>query len=206
MVMPSNHTSFEFGYMAALFPGRLGHLYSPGGQRGPWSWMPFALDNGAFTGWDEAAWRELMRWALLSGQKPLWAVVPDVVGERNATLANWERFSPEVRRFGFRPALAIQDGMTFDDVPDDDCMLFLGGSTKWKDQAIGPWCHAFPGRVHVGRVNNWDRLVRCWRAGAVSVDGTGWYHKDARSNQRGDLVKFLRETSAERSFAQRELQ
>lgn len=198
MVMVSNHTSFEMGYLAARHPGRIGHLYSPGAQRGPWQWMPYALDNGAYGAftsgapWDEHAWRELLRWAALSGQRPLWAIVPDVVADRKATLDQWACFAPEVRAFGFRPALALQDGMTFDDVPDADCILFLGGSTKWKDEAIEPWCKAFPGRVHVGRVNRWDRLVRCWRAGAVSVDGTGWYHK--QNGQRAELVRFLRET------------
>lgn len=70
-----------------------------------------------------------------------------------------------------------------------------GGGDEFKDAAIAPWCARFPGRVHVLRVNNWDRLVRSWRAGAVSVDGSGWFHRDPRSNQRADLVKFLRETT-----------
>lgn len=69
--------------------------------------------------------------------------------------------------------------------------------------AIAPWCARFPGRVHVARVNTWDRLIACWRAGAISVDGTGWFHKARKGqNQGNDLRKFLRETdtaSAERA-------
>jgi hypothetical protein len=80
--------------------------------------------------------------------------------------------------------------MTFEDVPDGECVVFLGGSTEWKLDAIAPWCAAFPGRVHVGRVNTWERLVLCWRSGAIAVDGTGWFHK----KQFADLTKFLRET------------
>jgi hypothetical protein len=80
--------------------------------------------------------------------------------------------------------------MTFDDVPDEECVVFLGGSTEWKLAAINPWCARFPGRVHVGRVNTWERLVRCWRAGAIAVDGTGWFHR----KQLADLTKFLGET------------
>lgn len=85
--------------------------------------------------------------------------------------------------------------MTFDDIPDDDCVLFLGGTTEWKDDAIGPWCARFPGRVHVGRVNNADRLLRCYHHGAISVDGTGWFHRAVRSNQLAQLVRFVKETA-----------
>jgi hypothetical protein len=200
MVMVSNQTGIEVGYLAAVHPGRIGHLYSPGGERGPWPYVPYALDNGAWPAfkngqpWSEPEWRRLLNWAALSGQQPLWCIVPDVVGDRAGTLALWPRFAPEVRRFGWRPAFALQDGMTFDDVPDAECMLFLGGSTEWKEAAIGPWCERFPGRVHVGRVNNWDRLMACYRAGAVSVDGTGWFHKAKRSDQRRDLRRFLEGT------------
>jgi hypothetical protein len=129
----------------------------------------------------------------MSGVMPLWALVPDVVSNRAATLERWLRYAPIVRAAGLRPAFAAQDGMTFDDVPDGECVIFLGGSTEWKVGAIGPWCDRFPGRVHVARVNTWRRLVACWRAGAISVDGTGWFRKD--SGQDRDLRKFLRETS-----------
>lgn len=199
MVMVSNQSNLTFGYLAGRYPSSVGHLYSPGAQRGPWSWMPYALDNGAWPAhvsgepWQPAPWRNLLRWAALSGQRPLWALVPDVVGDRSATLARFVEYRDEVEAFGFPLAFAVQDGMTFDDAPDD-CVLFLGGSTAWKDAAIGPWCQQFPGRVHVGRVNNIDRLLRCWRAGAISVDGTGWFHRAARSNQLGELCRFIQET------------
>lgn len=160
IVMVSNDCGIEAGLLAGRHPGRIGHLYSPGGQRGPWPEIPFGLDNGAWSAhkngreWDSAEWRELLRWSLLSGHRALWAVVPDVVGDRAATLRLWLQYAAEVRRLGFRPALAVQDGMTFDDVPDDDAVLFLGGSTEWKENAIAPWCARFPGRVHVARVNS----------------------------------------------------
>lgn len=200
IVMPSNQTGIEVGLLAARHPGRIGHLFAPGGQRGPWPEIPYALDNGAWpafkngTHWSVDAWRELLRWAVLCGQRALWALVPDVVGNRQATIDLWPDYVGEVRRAGIRPAFAVQDGMTFDDVPDAECMLFLGGSTEWKLAAIGPWCRQFPGRVHVGRVNTWGRLIDCWRAGAASVDGTGWFH--TKGQQNSDLRRFLKETSA----------
>lgn len=203
LVMVSNDCGIEVGLLAGRHPGRIGHLYSPGGQRGPWIDIPFALDNGAWPAfknnaeWSEDEWRALIRWAVLSGLAPLWALVPDVVANREQTLERWAKFSPVVRAAGLRPAFAAQDGMTFDDVPASDCVIFLGGSTDWKLNAIAPWCARFPDRVHVARVNTWDRLVKCWRAGAIGVDGTGWFRKGRTigSSQAGDLRKFLRETS-----------
>lgn len=202
LIMMSNATGIEIGLLAVKYPGRIGHLFSPGAQRGPWAEIPYALDNGAWPAflngieWSEEEWLALLRWAALSGILPRWALVADVVGDRDGTLRAWDRYEAVVRGFGFRRAFAVQDGMTFGDVPDDDCMLFIGGSDKFKDAAIAPWCARFPGRVHVGRVTGWDRLVRSWRAGAVSVDGNGWYRKgrSATNSQANDLRKFLRET------------
>lgn len=198
MVMVANQTNFEFGYLTGRYPGSIGHLYSPGAHRGPHHFCPYALDNGAFVAhkrkqeWSEAEWKRLLLWSAMSGQRPLWAVVPDVVANREATIERWRQYAPEVRRYGFRPAFAVQDGMTFDDVPDGDCVLFIGGGNKFKDSAIGPWCARFPGRVHVARVNRWDRLVRSYHAGAVSVDGSGWFH--VNNGQRAELRKFITET------------
>lgn len=203
MIMVSNQTGVEVGILTMKYPGWIGHLFSPGGQRGPWPEIPYALDNGAWPAylngeeWSEAEWMALLRWAVLSGIPPLWALVPDVVGNREATLERWHKYVDVVRGFGFRPAFAVQNKMTFDDVPDDECMLFIGGDDAFKDAAIAPWCARFPGRIHVGRVNFWPRLLACYRAGAVSVDGTGWFRKGRTmtNSQWNDLRKFLRETA-----------
>ena len=111
MVMVSNQTGIEAGFLAATYPGLIGHIYSPRGERGPWSFMPYALDNGAWPAhknkrpWSEPEWRYLLQWAAMSGQRPLWAVVPDVVGNRDETLANWPKYVDRVRGYGFRPPL-----------------------------------------------------------------------------------------------------
>lgn len=196
LVMVANQTGVEIGYMAGRFPGRVGHLYSPGAQRGPWPYLPYALDNGAYVAWtkgrsfDFDAWRSLLAWAHTADHPPVWALVPDQVANRDRTIEMWHQHAGAVTSLGFRPAFAVQDGMVFDDVPSADCVLFLGGSTKWKETAIGPWCARFPGRVHVGRVNAPKRLTACYRAGAISVDGTGWYHRV----QREQLIDFIRTT------------
>jgi hypothetical protein len=209
MVMVSNASGMDVGLMAGKYPGALGHLFSPGGQRGPWAEMPYALDNGAWGAflnsieWSEDEWRELIWWAAMCGIAPLWALVPDVVKNREETLRLWSVYSPEVRARGFRPAFAAQDGMTFDDVPSDDCVIFLGGGDDWKDAAIRPWCARFPGRVHVARVNGSARLLASYHAGAISVDGTGWFHKSnsKHASQFNVLNKFIRETHGQQQRA-----
>lgn len=197
--MVANRTGIEVGILAERYPGRVGHMYSPTAQRGPWRELRYALDNDAWGAFknrrlrDAGAHRALLTWSLMSGIMPVFALVPDVVADRDATLREWDLHAPKMAAMGFRLGFAAQDGMTFDDVPTDDCVVFLGGGTAWKDAAIAPWCARFPGRVHVGRVNGMPRLLAAWRAGAVSVDGTGWFHN--KTGQAGDLRKFLRETT-----------
>ena len=203
MVMVSNQTGIEVGILAVKHSGRVGHMYSPGGERGPWPEVPYALDNDAWPAFnnkrprDEAAHMKMLRWSVLSGQPALFALVPDVVGNRDETLREWDRWAPQMGAMGFRLAFAAQDGMTFADVPDDDCVIFIGGSDAFKDAAIKPWCARFPDRVHVGRVNGMPRLLASYHAGAVSVDGTGWFHKNNNKSggQLAMLRKFLKETS-----------
>lgn len=201
MVMVTNNNNITVGWLAGQFPGKIGHLYSPGGQRGPYHFIPYALDNGAYsawahkTPWDEAAWFKLLEWAKLSARDPVWCVVPDVVGDRTATLAQYQRYSGEIERRGWLPAFAVQDGMTKTDVPSG-AVVFVGGTTAWKWRTAEMWCGEFP-RVHVGRVNTYRRLVQCHEWGAESVDGTGWMRGDQK--QLRGLVVFLEEIDGRRT-------
>lgn len=126
MVMCANQTGWKFGVLAERYPGRFGHLFSPGGQRGPFEEAPYALDNGAFAAWQRnvdfpvAPWLRLLDWAAGKRQRPLWAVVPDKVADREATIAMWREFAPVIRARGFRTAFAAQDDMTFSDRSQDD--------------------------------------------------------------------------------------
>lgn len=209
MVMVANSSGIRTGYLAGRYPGLLGHLYSPGSECGPYDFMPYALDNYRYVcwskgvAWSERDWLQLLAWSRESGQSPLWALAPDVVTNRDATIAEWHKYAPVIRAHGFRPAFAIQNGMTFDDVPDSECMLFLGGTVDWKEAAIEPWCARFPGRVHVGRVNAWPRLIRCYEAGAVSVDGTRWFqrfgYKTEEEGQLSQLIRYLELVSQKRA-------
>jgi hypothetical protein len=195
-VMLANNTGIRVGYLAGRYPGRLGHLFSPGDQRGPFEFCPYSLDNGAFKGhFDLERWLKLLEWARLSGIPPVWVLVPDVVSDRVATLAMWRQHSQVAARYGWPLAFAVQDGMTPKDVPQTAEVVFVGGSTFWKWRTLSMWCKTFP-RVHVGRVNTYKRLWQCHEAGAESTDGTGFMRGDQR--QYRGLCAYLAESSGER--------
>jgi hypothetical protein len=199
--MPANNTGVRTGYLAGRFPSKIGHLFSPGGERGPLEFIPYSLDNGAYGAylarkeWDCEAWVRLLDWANISGQTPLWAIVPDVVGNKVATLRNWSQHAGTVARYGWKLAFAVQDGMVPNDVPNDADVIFVGGSTEWKWATVGLWCANFP-RVHVGRVNTYRRLWQCHDLGAESIDGTGWMRGD-QVQYRG-LLAYLEESTGSR--------
>jgi hypothetical protein len=203
-IMLANTTGIKTGYLAGRYPGKIGHLHSPQVKRnppGPFTFLEFrfALDNGAFAAgdkWSEDEWMRMLEWAKLSGQNPLWALVPDVVGDRDGTLAKWTRYAPILRRYGWPLAFAAQDGMTSIDVPGDADVVFVGGSTDWKWKTVPMWCGEFE-RVHVGRVNTYRHLWKCDDAGAESCDGTGWM-RDVGGKQYRGLEAYLAESAGSR--------
>jgi hypothetical protein len=213
LVMPANNTKWQVHYWQGKF-GSLGHLYSIGGSlRGPYPHLPYALDNGRFPAWSSGKeWSEAEYFDLLAKvrtaysenghQKPLWALVPDVVADKDATMAEWDKWASVVRHElpGVCLAFAAQDGMTPDDVPADAEVVFLGGSDDFKRPAIAEWCKVFP-RVHVGRINTYKWLVHCYESGAESCDGTGWFRGDKK--QLAGLEQFLYEQAYSR-FPQQE--
>lgn len=197
MVMPANHSSARFHYWAGRYPGKLGWLVGPSAiaKTTLRPWVPFALDNDAFSAWakkrpwDEDAWLALLWW-VAARATPMWALVPDVVADRGATLAAWSRYAPMLPA-GWPKAFAVQDGMGVADVPGDADVVFVGGTSDWKWATVAMWAAAFP-RVHVGRVNTLDRLRRCERLGVESVDGTGWFRRCGRSvHPTQDLSKWI---------------
>ena len=203
LVMPSNNSGMEFGRLAGMFPNRIGWLLSPDGWRTPPEWLPYALDNGAFsafihrTPWDEAAFLKMLGKAGATHPKPLWVVVPDVVQDANATLALWRAWAPEIRnRLPRVPlAFAVQDGMFPSDVPHDADVVFVGGTTEWKWRTLPRWTSAF-GKVHVGRANSERMLWMAHDCGAASCDGTGWA-RGGPERLRG-LIRYLERSDGER--------
>lgn len=197
-IMLANNTGMRTGYLAGRYPGKIGHLVSPGAERGPFDFpdWKYSLDNGAFgpKGFQVEPWLKLLEWAKLSGQSPSWVLVPDVVGDRAGTLDRWTQYAPVAARYRWPLAFAVQDGMTERDVPPSAEVVFVGGSTFWKWRTVASWCKAFH-RVHVGRVNTYRRLWECHDAGAESTDGTGFMRGDQR--QYRGLCTYLAESTGE---------
>lgn len=142
-------------------------------QPGRW-----AMDNGAFSGFDEGAFvRMLERFAHVPGC--LFVTAPDVVADAASTRARWPFWSRLIRGLGLPPAFVAQDGLRQDEAPWSEMgALFIGGSTAYKEsadartlcgiaQAKGIW-------VHWGRVNGKRRYELALKAGAQSIDGTGF--------------------------------
>lgn len=191
IVMPSNNTGFECGYLFGRFPDRLAHLHSVERPVEPKPRIPWALDNGVFGAWSQGReWSEepLYRYLdLYAAWKPLWVVVPDWVGDRDETLRRWDQHAPALRAFGVPLAMAVQDGMTPADVPKECDIVFVGGTTSWKWRNLRMWTASFP-RVHVGRVNSLRLLLQAEQSGAESCDGTGWFRDPTRT---AELVSYL---------------
>lgn len=135
-MMVSNNSGKEARRLAAEYPGSVGHLYSPGGQRGPWLEFPYALDNGKFPcwaagkRWDIDHFNNLLAWAKRSGQAPQWLLVPDEVGDAQKTWQLWEDWADFLRSFGWPLAFAVQDGHAPRDVPMDADVVFCGGYNR----------------------------------------------------------------------------
>lgn len=142
----------------------------------------YALDNGAWAAnqrgrlLDEGLFEEALH---SHGPKADWVVCPDVVGDRDATLRNAEKWLPRMEIEGVRPLIAVQDGMTPADVEAwvgcNFAGIFLGGSTKWKWLHVRDWAHfahSRGARYHVARVNTRRAVHAAIQAGAHSIDGS----------------------------------
>ena len=120
----------------------------------------------------------------------MWAAIPDVVANRNATIANWMKYSEEIKNLGWPMAFCVQDGMTPTDVPADADVVFVGGSDGWKFQNLPMWTEHFP-RVHCARVNSPEMFEACERIGCESIDGTGWFRDPSRADKVPALERFI---------------
>jgi hypothetical protein len=157
----------------------IGMMLSPASTKAVPDGMPWAADNGAFLGkypGDDAflAWLDAMPRAGC-----LFAVAPDVVGDARAT---WERSAPllpEIRARGFPAALALQNGVRFEDVDWSlvDGVL-VGGDNAFK---MAEATYELIARIarehariwrHMGRVNGETRFRAARVSLYQSADGT----------------------------------
>jgi hypothetical protein len=136
--------------------------------------VTWALDNGCFNArWTPQRWTAALgRYAGTPGC--LFAVVPDVVADADATDRMWDQWTPTVTAAGYRPAYVAQNGCTR--IPDSADAVFIGGDTAWK---LGPEARRIAaatkrsGRwLHAGRINSLRRLRYMADLGCDSADGT----------------------------------
>lgn len=154
--------------------GLLGQMVTPDQGNRVVDGVRWALDNGCFSErWTADRWlAALARYQDALGC--LWAVVPDVVADADATDRLWSQWLPAVHKHGYQAAYVLQDGC--ESIPAEACAVFVGGSTEWK---LGPAAHALVAQAkqlglwaHMGRVNSLKRLRYAQAIGCDSADGT----------------------------------
>lgn len=136
----------------------------------------FAIDNGAFAGFNRDRFERLLKREHHRRHLCRFVTVPDVVGSARRTLEVFDRWYEEISQWPL--ALAAQDGQEDLPIPWDlIAAVFIGGTTAWKlsihaqavikaAQALGKW-------VHAGRVNTPARFEYFESLGVDSIDGTG---------------------------------
>lgn len=150
----------------------------------------YALDNGAFSLWQrekqgtpvdwsaDDTWSRYVRLLDRLGACADWAVAPDIPTQGAASLALSLRWLPIVLRRTPRALIAVQNGMTIDDLAPHLSRyvgVFIGGDDAWKERATGewgPWCAARGIHCHVGRVNTARRVRLCAMGRVSSFDGS----------------------------------
>ena len=159
---------------------RVGHLIVPKQWSRPEALTltpgQWAMDNGAFSGFDAGAFTRMLE-AYHGREGCLVVTAPDVVGDAAATFALWPFWSRLIRGCGQKVAWVAQDGLIPSLIPECDA-VFIGGSTKFKESAqVRSLCGYAKARglwVHWGRVNGKRRYELALKAGADSIDGTGF--------------------------------
>lgn len=163
---------------------RHGHCWTP--QKQTPAENAWILDNGVYSAWrndrewDASEWidtvadcREKMP------QPPDFVVLPDVVGDADATVKRSRKYVDEVES-EWSTAFAAQDGMTpggaVAEAESLGCdYLFVGGTHGWKRRMTGDIIDAAADLsvdVHVARPSLPDGLLWAKQLGAVSVDTT----------------------------------
>jgi len=141
----------------------------------------YALDNGAYGAWQQGKdfdVKAFERHVAMHGHGAEFIVAPDIVAGGVESLMFTREWLPRLDGVGRRRLIAVQDGMTEDDVRpylSYTVGIFIGGTTEWKINTMHAWgrlAHETGAYLHVGRVNTARRIRMCHSAGADSIDGT----------------------------------
>ena len=152
-----------------------GQLIQPMHTRSNWGGV-FALDNAAFTDFNEIKFKGLQGRNQEHQEECLFATCPDVVGNMRRTLEVWrhrERFAN-----GFDLSLVLQNGAEDLDIPwDETPAVFIGGVDPWKESSacrdLITTAKIFGLHVHCGRVNELKRFEYMRELGVDTCDGSG---------------------------------
>ena len=185
IVMPSNNSSGIVHYLAGKYPGKIGWMLSPAAKwKKPPFYLPYSIDNGAFTGFNENNFRNILIKPYFLHNQPLFVAVPDKVADAEETLKLWHIWHEKIP---YKRAFVAQDGHLPQDIPKKADAVFVGGSTEWKIKnaytfkGITKW-------LHIGRVNTKNRLQWAEDSGADSCDGTGFFRSE---RQLLDLIEYV---------------
>ncbi len=138
---------------------------------------PWAIDNGAFSRFDEKAFRALLAREDHHKENCRFVCAPDIVGSAQRTLEVFDLWAPRLQ--GWKVALVCQDGQENVAIPWSRLdAVFIGGTTNWKvsehvTRIIKTAKDYFGKWVHVGRVNDPARYEHFANLGADSCDGSG---------------------------------
>lgn len=136
----------------------------------------FAIDNGAYSHFNKAAFESLLKREYARRSQCLFVCAPDVVGSARRTLEIFSHWTEQLEDWPL--ALVIQDGQQDLPIPWTEIdAVFIGGSTAFKlsphvehiikaAKILGKW-------AHVGRVNDGARFNYFEKMGADSIDGSG---------------------------------
>lgn len=156
---------------------RLGFIFTPdGGNRIPSDDIPVAADNACFA--NPAAYSDDRYIALLRKmpRNALFATAPDVLGDHAATVRRSVPILRQIRSEGLPAAFVAQDGWSDGNTPWDEFdVMFIGGSTDFKfrgGRAAVTAAKQRGKRVHMGRVNSYQRLRAAASIGCDTCDGT----------------------------------
>jgi hypothetical protein len=138
--------------------------------------LPFAIDNGAYSGFDASSFERILKRELKARDLCRFVCVPDVVGSARRTREVFDYWYSQIYQWPL--AFVAQDGQEDIEIPWRLIKaIFIGGTTQFKmsqtavtviraAQCMGKW-------VHVGRVNQPGRFEYFDKLGVNSIDGSG---------------------------------
>lgn len=133
----------------------------------------YAIDNGAFTKFNEKSFISLLKREFSFRELALFVAVPDKVGCHRTTLRLYNELKDLCE--GWKTAFVAQDG--YDEMPSCAEALFIGGTDKFKDSQDAyhavECAIALGKHVHIGRVNGPSRFLKFRGLGAHTCDGSG---------------------------------